>query len=48
MLVTSAFDDPNDNVRRFAGSVGNQLAQMVMIGILQLVFNDDFSICPRF
>lgn len=47
VFLTSVFHHPNDNIRRLAGRISYQLAEVVVIGILQLVLNDDFSVRTR-
>ena len=35
--------NPYDHIGVFAGCIGYQLAQMIVIGVLKLIFDDDFS-----
>lgn len=48
MFVSDPFDDPNDHRRLFAGSIGDDLSKVIMVGIFQLVFNDDLPACSFF
>lgn len=47
VFLTSVFHHPNNHIRRFAGRIGYQLSEVVVVGILQLIFDDDFPICSR-
>ena len=47
VFLTSVFHDPYNHIRRFTRRIGYQLAEVVVVGILQLILYDDFPIRPR-
>ena len=40
MFIAGMRYHPHDNLGTFACGVGNHLSQMIMIGVLELVFDD--------
>ena len=48
MFFTCMLYHPNNHICRLTRCISNQLAQMVMVGILQLILYDDFSIGSSF
>lgn len=48
MFFSRSLYDPNHDIGRFAGCIGYQFTQVVMIGILKLIFNNNFSVSPGF
>ena len=47
MLITCSFHYPNDHRGIFAGCIGDNLAKMVVVCVLKLVF-DDYSTSGSF
>ena len=41
VFLSSAFYNPDNNVRALAGCVCDQLAEVIVVGILQLILDDD-------
>ena len=48
MFFTSMFYHPNDHIRGLARRIRYQLSEVIVVCVLQLIFNDDFTICTRF
>lgn len=43
MFVARPLDNPDDNLGIFPGRIGDDLAQMIVVGIFKLIFNNNFS-----
>ena len=44
MFLASVFHNPYNHIRRFAGRIGYQLSEVIMVCVLQLILDDDFPI----
>lgn len=48
MFLMGAFHYLNNCIRRLTKFLGDQFAEVVVVSILQLIFDNNFSFCPRF
>ena len=48
VFVTSTLYNPNNDFGILAGCISDNLTEVVVVGVLQLVFNDDFPTCTFF
>ena len=44
MFVPETSGDPDDGTSLFARSVGEELAEVVMVGVIQLILDDDCAV----
>lgn len=47
MLVSRMSNDPNNNLSPLAGGISDDLAKVIVVGVLELVLDDDLAPGPN-